>query len=278
MPSAFLSPGNYGIKTTPDFRSSNDENHSITVYDCRSVWEVADAVKANFSRLFGVALIGKGEKMKKFFCLILATAFVMVAVGCSNESAVLPPSRVGKGTIQATFGDKYTFESALSAADVVARIEVGNWIAEDTELYKTYYEATVLECFKGNISDVFTLLQDGCSAATMEEYPLFTSGNEILVFLKEATVTEYESPYWIIGSFTTMLDVSYGEDGTRYYADRYGVLGESMDVSCNYSLEADVSGAVFARVAADDPMVSVMQYSYPYIFSEVDIEALLGNQ
>lgn len=221
--------------------------------------------------------------MKKFICIFFAIMLLLSVSGCATvsderDAAVLPLSRIGTSQIQATFGDKYTFESALSEADVVARIEVGNWLAEDTNLYKTYYEATALQCFKGSISETFTLLQDGCSAATMKTYPLFTSGNEILVFLKEATVTTYDSPYWIIGSFTTLLDVSYDENGNRYYADRYGILGESIDINSNYAHENPVSSEVLAIAAANDPIVSEMQYPYPYIFSETDIITLIENQ
>lgn len=219
--------------------------------------------------------------MKKFFCLILAAVFLMITIGCSGSSSsigVLPPTRLGSSEIQASFNTRYTFASAVSEADVVARIEVGSWIAEDTDLHKTYYEATVLQCFKGSIPTTFTLLQDGCSAGTLKGYPLFTSGNEILVFLKEATITTYESPYWIIGSFTTLLDISYDENGNRYYADRYGILGESINISSNYAHEISVSSEVLAVAAANDPIVSEMQYSYPYIFSETDIITLLENK
>lgn len=221
--------------------------------------------------------------MKKFLCIFFTITLLLSVSGCATvsderDTVVLPPSRIGTFGIQATFGDKYTFESALSEADVVARIKVGNWLAEDINLYKTYYEATVLKCFKGSIPDTFTLLQDGCSAATMKTYPLFTSGNEILVFLKEATVTTYESPYWIIGSFTTLLDVSYDENGNRYYADRYGILGESIDINFNYAHENSVSNEVLAIAAVNDPIISEMQYAYPYIFSEADIIALIEKQ
>lgn len=219
--------------------------------------------------------------MKKFFCIVFAAVFLLMFIGCSNsadESAVLPPSRIGEAGFQASFGDRYTFETAFAEADVVARIKVGNWIAEDTEIYITYYEATVLDCIKGDIPEKFTLLQDGCSSSTMKGYPLFTSGNELLVFLNEATLTNYKAPYWIIGSFTTILDVSYDADGSRYYIDRYGILGESMDISRNYALEEDVFSEVYANAVDSDPLVADMRYHWPYVFSEADVIALFGGQ
>ena len=221
--------------------------------------------------------------MKKILCIFFSLILLLSAFGCAavsngRDDAVLPSSRVGTSQIQATFGDKYTFESAMSEADVVARIKIGDWLAEDTDIYTTYYKATALQCFKGSIPETFTLLQDGCSAGTMKRYPLFTSGNEMLVFLKEATETPYDSPYWIIGSFTTLLDVSYDESGNRYYADRYGILGESVNINTNYAHVSPVSGEVLAVAAANDPIVSEMQYSYHYIFSESDMITLIENR
>lgn len=218
--------------------------------------------------------------MKRIFCLILVSIFLVITVSCSKspDSTVLPPSRVGNSEIQASFEKKYTMASAVSEADVVARIEVGNWIAEDTELMKTYYEATVLECFKGNIPTSFTLLQDGCSIGTLKGYPLFTSGNEILVFLNEATVTDYDSPYWIIGSLDTVFYVSYDNSGNRYYADRCGILGKTVDISTNYARQENTFAEVYARAVEADPIIEEMQHSYQFIFAESDLSPLLKGQ
>lgn len=219
--------------------------------------------------------------MKKVFSLLLTVLFMLLAAGCTvptEENAVLPPTRIGSSSIQATFNTKYTLATAMSEADVVARIQVGNWIAEDIELQETYYEATVQQSFKGDIPNTFTLLQDGCSNGTLKGYPLFTKGNELLVFLKEATGLEYESPYWVIGSFTTLLDVAYDNSGTRYYADRYGILGETVQCSTNYALIGDVFSEVYATTVQADPIVDDMQYPYPYVFSENDLITLFDNQ
>lgn len=218
--------------------------------------------------------------MKKFLYMMLILALIMANTGCAKNAVnqlEQPPSRIGEGTIPASFENEYSFESALAAADVVARIEVGNWIAEDTNLQKTYFEATVLQCFKGSIPTTFTLLQDGCSTGTLKGYPLFTRGNEMLVFLNEATEVNYDSPYWIIGSFMTILDVSYDDSGARYYADRYGILGKTMNITANYGLQEDVFAEVYSKSVEADSIVEDMQYPYPYIFTESDLTSLIED-
>lgn len=195
----------------------------------------------------------------------------------TNNDVILPPSRIGTTTVQASFGPRYTFETAFSEADAVARVVVGNWLGEDSDLQKTYYEVSVLQCFKGNLPEKITLLQDGCSSGTRKQYPLFTSGNELFVFISKASVTNYASPYWIIGSFTTILDVSYDKAGTRYYVDRYGVLGETIEISTNYATQKSVLEEVYARLAENDAIVEEMHYDYPFIFSEEDMISFLDR-
>lgn len=183
-------------------------------------------------------------------------------------SIVLPPARYGEGVLKSSFIRAYTFETALAEADVVARVRVGNWLGENTANMVTYYEAVTLECFKGNIPDTFTLIQDGCSKGTLKGYPLFTYGNEMLLFMKEASGVDYESAYWIMGAFTTMLDVAYDGEGNRYYADRYGILGDTMDVPSD-DLSAD--GEIYANAVGKDPILGEFMARYPYIFTEKDI-------
>ena len=223
--------------------------------------------------------------MKKYLCAVFAIVMLMISIsGCASapeetDPVVLPPTRIGASGYKATMVKDYPFESAMSEADVVARVEVGNWLAEDNENIKSYYEAKVLQCFKGTIPENFTLLQNACSAVTTKRYPMFTSGNELLVFLKKSTrCNTYESPYYIVGSFTTILDVSYDENGNRYYADRYGILGRSIDITSNYAHDVDVSAEVVATAATKDPIVSEIGFTYPYIFSEADLVAQMENE
>ena len=212
-----------------------------------------------------------------------STAAVNEPAKPDDDSIVLPPVRISEHTADVLLAREYTFETAFSTADVVARIKVGNWISEDKEIGSSFYEATVLQCFKGDIPETFILKQSGCSDNVVEGYPLFTYGNELLLFLGKgdpAGSTEYEKSYWIRGSFSTVLDVSYDADGTRYFADRYGLIGRTIGVSSNYALQKEISSQVYSYTVNSDPFVANIadeQHLYSYIFSEFDIISLMNS-
>lgn len=212
---------------------------------------------------------------------IESTADVNDPAKSDDNSIVLPPVRISEHTVNALLAREYNFESAFSTADVVARIKVGNWLSEDKEIGSSFYEATVLQCFKGDIPETFILKQSGCSDNVWEGYPLFTYGNELLLFLGKGNPdgsTVYEKSYWIRGSFSTVLDVSYDADGNRYFADRYGLLGRTIDVSSNYALQKEISSQVYSYTVKSDPFVTNIadeQHLYSYIFSESDIISLM---
>ena len=133
--------------------------------------------------------------MKKILSLLTA-AFMLLMSGCSqqpssplsdSDNIILPPSRIGEGEFNVQLTKRYTFETAFAEADAVARVKVGNWLSEDRENDSTCFEATTLQCFKGSLPETFTLYQTGSSHETLEGFPLFTYGNELLLFLNQGT-------------------------------------------------------------------------------------------
>lgn len=188
-----------------------------------------------------------------------------------DETIILPPTRWGAGEMHATLAKKYTFETAFVEADVVARVQVRNWLGEDTTISSTYYDAVVLECFKGDIPESFTLIQDGSSKGTLKKYPLLTYGNELLLFMNEATGVSYESAYWIIGAFTTMLDVAYDDEGVRYYVDRYSILGDTMTEAYHPAILESIGEEVYAYILERDPVIEEILVRDSYIFRETDV-------
>lgn len=221
------------------------------------------------------------NKLKKSVSIITVILIIMsLFTGCNtqNEEGVLPPTRLGNETeISALLARRYTFEEAYQEADVVAHVKVGNWLGEEEEKRATYFDATIVEQYKGNAIDEIVLFQDGTSKGTLKGYPLFTYGNEMLVFLKEAVETEYEDAYWIIGAYTTMLDVVYDEGGNLYYMDRYGTLGETIEASMNSAGDAELRSRLYEKASEKDEMVTVIGYQYKHIYKKEILDALMES-
>ena len=216
--------------------------------------------------------------MKKILCLLLAVMLIASLGGCADtflKDAKLPPARTGAANMYASLAKEYTFETAFEEADAVARIQVGSWLGEDTNLKATYFQARVLECFKGNMPDTFTLRQDGCTTHTYTGYPLFTAGNELLVFLNEGSITTYDSPYWIIGTYTTFMDVLYDNAGNRYYGDRKGHLGQTVEIGKNYTFDYELFQQMYENLKETDSLFAEREYQFPYIYAEADLKAYL---
>lgn len=216
------------------------------------------------------------KKKNSIICLVLI--FMSLLVGCTTqtENAVLPPARVGNaGVISASLDRSYTFEEAYQEADLVAYVKVEDWIEENEEQGITYYDAIIVEQHKGTEINEMVLLQDGTSSRTLKGYPLFTYGNEMLVFLKEAVDTEYDNAYWIIGSFTTLLDVVKDEEGNMYYMDRYGFLGETVDADLNIVNNTSLRQVLYETAISNDEIVEDMGYKYGHIYNKSDIDSLM---
>ncbi len=169
------------------------------------------------------------------------SSFMDRSSGIENEiEPAEPPVRLGAvSDASASLERTYSLTSAFDLADAVAVVEIKSWLFEDKEMHETFYSAATDRCYKGELPESFTLAQNGCSEITYVDYPLFTVGNKLLLFLNYAENTEYGNLYWIRGSYTTVMDVVLSDSGEEYIADRFGVTGyetryETKDID-NYA-------------------------------------------
>ena len=160
--------------------------------------------------------------MKKFLSALLAAVLLLSATACAAHEPVLPPSRWGEMQIRSMFERYYSISDAFQAADAVARVTVGDWQGEDLHNWVTFFDADVQESYKGDLPRHFTLVQGGCSEATSPDYPLFTSGTELLVFLRDYDGSGEK--YHPITDYNTVLYVVYDEAGDRYFLDSFGTM------------------------------------------------------
>lgn len=215
--------------------------------------------------------------MKKKICFISSViVLALLLVGCFTErkNVVLPPLRESNNMeMTASLERHYTFEEAFEEADLVAHVQVGNWLGEGQ--YSTYYETEIVEQYKGDSVNKIVLLQDGSSHGTYKGYPLFIYGNEMLVFLKQASNIGYDNAYWIIGAWTTLLDVIDDGNGNCYYVDRCGMLGETIDATINVADDTNISKGLYENTLKKDKVVADIYSKSKYVYEKFNLDNLM---
>lgn len=211
--------------------------------------------------------------MKKLLSAAAAALAVLMLAGCSAGKAVTPTRRTGASAMMVSMEEFQTLESAAKEADLIARVRIGDWIGEAGDGAFSYYMAEVPETFKGTVPGDIVVVQDGNSLQTIDGFPLFTAGNELLLFLKQGTGTEYDNFYWMLGSFTAFFDAVRDGNGQVYYLDRFGIIGSSVNGCENFLLDTEKADELKkAAVKADAEAES---YRYHYIFSAAELDPLL---
>lgn len=176
---------------------------------------------------------------RRIFTFLLAAALVLLTA-CSGRGTE-PPVRIGEAIGEASLLRSYSVAEAFQEADAVALVRVGDWLGEqDGGFSITFYKAAVVKSYKGDLPREFTLMQNGGSAGTYEDYPLYTCGNELLVFLRKADA-DYPDAYQSVGSFSTVLYAADAVDGTRYYLDRFGLMSMREQETGDSALEQPLS-------------------------------------
>ncbi len=221
---------------------------------------------------------------------LAACLAVMVTVGfgiwnfqsAQQPEVVLPPTRLGQYQTESELARSYTVQEGAQEATVIAWVRIGNWLGEDfsdgTLFGRTFFDLEVVKVFKGNPADNIVVVQQGSSVGTMRQYPLFTYGEEMILFLRESSNAPHENCYWIIGAYSTVLDVARDNDGNAYVIDGFYFLKKSMGDTMISNVEnAEKRSQIFGNVEKMDPLANVDSYTQEWIILEIeDFESLLN--
>ena len=191
------------------------------------------------------------------------------------DNAVLPPTRYGETTGHASLEKGYNLKTLYEDADVVALVRVGDWLMEYPEelTFSTKYDATLLKVYKGDekVGTHIPLKQDGCSKHTYQGYPLFTYGDEMLLFMKIGVDPLGETVYWLPGSFLSVVDAAE-IDGTYYFAERGSALSMSFQAATGKQYtpaSKELTDSVIAAISERDETVGpiLRKNAENYIYS-----------
>lgn len=227
--------------------------------------------------------------MRRICASLLALLLVCLCPGCAasqkQETIVTPPSRIGAETYRVKEPRTVScLEDAYRQAEVVAHVRVGNWLGDTGDYPRadlTYFEASAVKLYKGDLPESFVFVQEGTAKKTREGYPLFTCGDELLAFLFPFGPFEGadDMPYWEnayanIGSPYSDLYAAYDEAGNVYFLARDLLFAEKTDIPNYRNVDPALCDELLKELTARDPIFTELDLPFQKIFAEADMEQL----
>lgn len=176
---------------------------------------------------------------------ILAGALLVSCAGNKKEPVVPPVRTAGKLLIDYSTSIEERMTDAVENADAVAYVRIGDWLGDTDDSY-AMYEFETVELIRGELPEGSVLLQDGSSTGTIPNFPLFTAGNELLLFLKKCgdyTKEHLNLPndsYFIGGSSYTVSDIVTLESGQKFLIPRESMFANGVLPGVANSIAADI--------------------------------------
>ncbi|MBQ4428260.1 MAG: hypothetical protein II871_00615 [Clostridia bacterium] len=203
---------------------------------------------------------------------ILAGALLVSCAGNKKEP-VVPPMRMAEYPADSSLGNvPGTVQEAIERSDAVAMVRVGDWLGETTDKLTTLFNAEVIETIKGELPAKFTLLQGGSSEFTYRDYPLFTYGNELFLFLTKISDENREflkfpeNTYKITGTYTSVMHL-IELDGEKYVIPRDYALLENMPESVkNLAKDEAFLKRAVDELKRSDSVLSKVNIAYAHVY------------
>jgi len=176
---------------------------------------------------------------RKLITAFLIAALTLAVAGCAKpaeaEGPKDTPYRIGReGMIFGSISYMLTLEELIRSADLVTDITITEWLGENDVYHRTFFSAKVNNTLKGEVYETIEIIQPGSGLITVSEFPLFKTGDRLLVFLfieewKESSSLseeEWREIYdgrFMIHSQMDVLDIwEYG--GDKYILSRFDDL------------------------------------------------------
>ncbi len=238
--------------------------------------------------------------MKKILALTLAVLMLLPCLAaCAEEEPILPPVRESENPAKAryTLGNE-NLSTLFEEAEIIVRLRVGDWISDAYFDNFTCFKASVLEVYKGSVGSEIVLVQSGTTKRTYQEYPLFTYGEELLLFLKSMETHiaedklnnpdfdypdfEYKNAYSIVGGPLNVWNIATLKTGDTYIVPQLSFTPLCEDImniaNCDNHGSSNTKGMSEAAASASLLLMEIDPYYNPgpspeYVFKLDDIKA-----
>lgn len=276
-----------------DHLTELDEDLLNNAYEIDDAEKLADYAKAKHAYAPKLPVFRRLAVVAACLMLTVATVFALPLAFSREEATttpavttpapegdkiVLPPVRVGqKGIHQGMISSDFsTVDQLYAYSDAIAHVRVGNWL-EESEYY-TYFEAEVVELYSGTLPDHFILEQFASSGFTILGYPVFTYGNEYILFLKKDTDIPEDgchypnnNTYLSSGGHPSVLEVSTNSEGEQYFVDRFYFIETSRLSFRNYYEDTSVATSVSTALYQRDSVGQKLSKNYEKIYAVDDL-------
>lgn len=161
--------------------------------------------------------------MKKVLLLFLVVG-CLFCTACSEAADKKPqPERaLGQSVTSGMFLEfRYSYAEAVKEADLVVEVEIVEYkgeLPDDIYTWGSLYRAKILNTYKNDIDQGLTeidLIQDGDSEVTWQGFPLFQTGDRLILTLVESDFVP--GSYRILGEEQTALKVVSTAEGDICY-------------------------------------------------------------
>ncbi len=204
--------------------------------------------------------------------LVLLLCLCLCACSRMEDKEVLQPAvRQAEGSMKVDYVRSYDLLEAMEAADAIVWVRIGNWLGEAEG--HTRFEAEVVQCFKGGLSGTIKLQQMGTSICTVKGFPLFTWGNEKLLFLEKGS-----GGWYMLNDDQTGMDVVEAQDGKVYAVPQFQWFLAWLEPSLPFENHADrqaLRQELCHALTARDPLYNGKPEHMAYILCLEDLEKLL---
>lgn len=161
--------------------------------------------------------------------LALLIVFILLLLCSCKEETVYPPVRTPKDRLNVQYVSGYTLDEAYEKADVVATVKIENWLSEDEE--SSFFEAKVLEAYKGEPEETIRLAQSGNSQYMIVGHPLYYPENEFFIFLNEYENSQGEKEYCSLQDADTLFTLTENKEGEKYITAGHPYIKNSIPQS-----------------------------------------------
>ena len=187
-----------------------------------------------------------------------------------ESEPVYPPEPEGDvSELSVSLAGPCTPDGDFEKATALAAVRIESWMGEyDNENgFGTFYAATVLKTYKGDLPEHIIVKQAGTSQKRIKHQLRFMPGNEYLLFLNDGTF-QIDDMYWIESGYVSVIDLVRDGNGDTYYSPIFDNFALDFHIE-NRNGDAELCSRLLADLVRKDPRRE--KRNFTYLFSEADI-------